>query len=136
MDQGGTLAKRSRFSEEQIIAVLKEQKAGPKTGDICRRHGISHATFYAWRKKHGGTEVSDARRLKALEEENARLKRIVADQTLDLAAMKDLLAKKLMTPMAKRNAMGILQPSTACHNAEPAGLCSWLKQRSIRLRSA
>ena len=76
MDQGGTLAKRSRFSEEQIIAVLKEQKAGPKTGDICRRHGISHATFYAWRKKHGGTEVSDARRLKALEDEEANARSV------------------------------------------------------------
>lgn len=85
--------KRSRFTEERIIGVLKEQEAGVKVEDLCRRHGISQATFYAWRKKYGGLEVSEARRLKALEEENARLKRIVADQTLDIVAMKDLLAK-------------------------------------------
>lgn len=85
--------KRNRFSEEQIIGVLKEQEAGGKVDDICRRHAISQATFYAWRKKYGGLEVSEARRLKALEEENARLKRIVTDQTLDIVAMKDLLAK-------------------------------------------
>ena len=85
--------KRNRFSEEQIVGVLKEQEAGGKVDDICRRHAISQATFYAWRKKYGGLEVSEARRLKALEEENARLKRIVADQTLDIVAMKDLLAK-------------------------------------------
>lgn len=85
--------KRSRFTEERIIGVLKEHEAGGKVEDLCRRHGISQATFYAWRKKYGGLEVSEARRLKALEEENARLKRIVADQTLDIVAMKDLLAK-------------------------------------------
>jgi putative transposase len=85
--------KRSRFSEEQIIGVLKEQDSGAKVDEICRRHGISQATFYAWRKKYGGMEISDARRLKALEEENAKLKRIVADQAVDLVAMKDLLAK-------------------------------------------
>lgn len=85
--------KRSRFSEERIIGVLKEQESGAKVDDICRRHGISQATFYAWRKKYGGLEVSEARRLKALEQENIRLKRIVADQTLDIVSMKDLLAK-------------------------------------------
>ncbi len=85
--------KRSRFTEERIIGVLKEHEAGGNVEELCRRHGISQATFYAWRKKYGGLEVSDARRLKALEEENARLKRIVADQTLDIVAMKDLLAK-------------------------------------------
>ncbi len=66
--------KRSRFSEERIIGVLKEQDSGAKVDEICRRHGISQATFYAWRKKYGGMEISDARRLKALEEENAKLK--------------------------------------------------------------
>ena len=85
--------KQSRFTEDQRIAVLREQDAGAKTDEICRRHGISQATFYAWRKKYGGMDVSDAKRLKALEDENARLKRIVADQTLDLTAMKELLAK-------------------------------------------
>jgi len=85
--------KRKRFTEEQIIRVLKESEAGSKTDDLCRRHGISPATFYAWRKKYGGLEVSEAKRLKELENENAKLKRIVADQMLDMSAMKDLLAK-------------------------------------------
>lgn len=85
--------KRSRFSEERIIGILREQDGGAKVDEICRRHGISQATFHAWRKKYGGMEVSDARRLKALEEENVKLKRIVADQAIDLVAMKDLLAK-------------------------------------------
>ena len=85
--------KQSRFTEEQRIAILREHDAGAKTDDICRRHGISQATFYAWRKKYGGMEVSDAKRLKALEDENRRLKQIVADQTLDLTAMKALLEK-------------------------------------------
>lgn len=86
--------KRKRFSEEQIIGVLKESEAGSKTDDLCRRHGISTATFYAWRKKYGGLEVSEARRLRELEVENAKLKRIVADQVLDMSAMKDLLEKR------------------------------------------
>jgi putative transposase len=85
--------KRKRFSDEQIIGVLKESEAGAKADEICRRHGISLATFYAWRKKYGGMEASDARRLRELEAENAKLKRIVADQMLDMTAMKELLAK-------------------------------------------
>ncbi len=85
--------KRKRFSEEKIIGVLKEHEAGAKTDEICRRHGISSATFFTWRKKYGGMEVSEAKRLRELEAENARLKRIVADQMLDMSAMKDLLAK-------------------------------------------
>jgi putative transposase len=86
--------KRSRFTEEQIIAILREQEAGAKTTDMCRRHGISSATFYAWKSKYGGMEVSEARRLKALEDENTRLKRLLADAMLDNVALKDLLAKK------------------------------------------
>ena len=86
--------KRSRFSEEQIIAMLKEREAGMATADVCRRHGISSATFYKWKSKYGGMEVSDARRLKELESENAKLKRLLADAMLDQAALKDLLAKK------------------------------------------
>ena len=86
--------KRSRFSEEQIIAVLKEHEAGMPTAEVCRRHGISSATFYKWKSKFGGLEVSDARRLKELESENAKLKRLLADAMLDKAALKDLLAKK------------------------------------------
>jgi putative transposase len=86
--------KRSRFTEEQIIAILREQEAGARTADLCRRHGISSATFYAWKAKYGGMEVSEARRLKALEDENTRLKRLLADAMLDNVALKDLLAKK------------------------------------------
>ena len=86
--------KRSRFSEEQIIAVLKEQEAGVATADICRKHGVSSATFYKWKAKYGGLEVSDARRLKALEDENAKLKRLLAEQMLDNAMLRDVTAKK------------------------------------------
>ena len=85
--------KRKRFSDEKIIGVLKEQEAGAKVDEICRRHGISSATFYTSRKKYGGMEASDARRLKTLEAENAKLKRIVAEQILDMSAMKELLQK-------------------------------------------
>lgn len=86
--------KRSRFTEEQIIAILREQEAGRKTAEVCRKHGISGATFYAWKAKFGGMEVSEAKRLRALEEENAKLKRLLADTMLDNVALKDLLSKK------------------------------------------
>lgn len=86
--------KRSRFSEEQVIAILKEQESGVGTADVCRRHGISSATFYKWKAKFGGLEVSDARRLRVLEEENARLKRLLADAMLDNAMLKDVAGKK------------------------------------------
>lgn len=86
--------KNSRFNEEQIIAILKQSEAGAKTSDLCRQHGISAATFYAWRSKYGGMEVSEAKRLKQLEDENAKLKRIVADQALDITMLKDVLGKK------------------------------------------
>jgi putative transposase len=86
--------KRSRFSEEQIIAVLKEQEAGMAKADVCRRHGISSATFYKRKAKYGGLEVSDARRLRSLEEENARLKRLLADAMLDNAMLKEISTKK------------------------------------------
>jgi len=85
--------KRARFSEEQIIEVLKEAEGGTKVTELCRRHGISDATFYTWRSKYGGLEISEMRRLRQLEEENRRLKAIVADQALDIRALKDVLAK-------------------------------------------
>ena len=86
--------KRSRFSEEQVIGILKEQEAGSATADVCRRYGISSATFYKWKAKFGGLEISDARRLKALEAENVRLKRLLADAMLDNAILKDVAEKK------------------------------------------
>jgi putative transposase len=85
--------KASRFSEEQIIAVLREHEAGAKTAEVCRRHGISDATFYRWKAKYEGMEVSDAKRLKALEDENRRLKKLLAESMLDNAALKDILGK-------------------------------------------
>ncbi|SDH20291.1 putative transposase [Pelagibacterium luteolum] len=86
--------KRSRFTEEQIIAILKEQEAGVPVADLCRKHGVSNASIYKWKAKYGGMDVSEARRLKALEDENARLKKLLADSMLDNAALKDLLGKK------------------------------------------
>jgi putative transposase len=87
--------KGSRFSEEQIIGILREHEAGVKTPDICRRHGISDATFYKWKARYGGLEVSEARRLKSLEDENRRLKKLLAEAMLDNAALKDILGKNV-----------------------------------------
>jgi putative transposase len=86
--------KRSRFSEEQIIAILREQEAAAKTADVCRKHNVSGATFYKWKAKYGGMDVSDARRLKALEDENSRLKKLLAEAMLDNAMRRDVAAKK------------------------------------------
>ena len=85
--------RRSRFSDEQIIAILKEHAAGLSTAELCRKHGISDATFYKWRSKYGGMEVSDARRLKTLEAENAKLKKMLAEQMLDVATLKEMPGK-------------------------------------------
>lgn len=86
--------KRKRFTEEQIIAILKQAEAGAKTADICRQAGITQQTFYRWRSKYGGMQVSDARRLRDLETENRKLKKLLAEAELDKAALKELLAKK------------------------------------------
>jgi putative transposase len=86
--------KRKRFTEEQIIGILKEHDLGAKTADLCRKHGISEATFYNWKSKFGGMDVSEAKRLKQLQDENGKLKKLLADAMLDNAALKDLLSKK------------------------------------------
>ena len=87
--------KRSRFTESQIVAILKEADAGMMVKDICRKHGISDATYYNWKSKYGGMEASDLKRIKELEEENTRLKRMYADLAMENTAMKDVIAKKL-----------------------------------------
>ncbi len=86
--------KRIRFTEEQIIGVLKEAEAGAKTAELARKHGVSEATLYNWKAKYGGMEVSEAKRLRALEDENSKLKRLLADQMLEAAALRELLSKK------------------------------------------
>ena len=86
--------KRSKFTDEQIIGAIKQHEAGSKTQDICRKLGISEQTFYKWKSKFGGMDVSDAKRLRALEEENARLKKLLAEQMLDNVALKEVLSKK------------------------------------------
>ena len=108
--------RRSRFTEEQIIAMLKEQEAGMATTDVCRKHGVSSATFYKWKSKYGGLEVSDARKLRALEDENAKLKKLLAEAMLDNAILKDVAAKN---GDARREAGGC---GTCLHGArcEPA----------------
>ena len=85
--------KRSRYTEKQIIGVLREHEAGARAADLCRKHGMSEATLYNWKAKYGGLDVSDAKRLKALEDENAKLKKLLAESMLDVSALKDLLAK-------------------------------------------
>ena len=86
--------KRSRFTEEQIIGILREQEAGRSTADVCRKHGISGATFYKWKSKFGGMDVSDAKRLRSLEDENAKLKKLLAETMLDNAILKDVNSRK------------------------------------------
>ena len=85
--------KKSRFTEERIISILKEHHAGLSAAELCRKHGISDATFYNWRSKYGGMEVSEAKRLKQLEDENAKLKRLLAEQMMDVATLREMLGK-------------------------------------------
>jgi len=86
--------KKARFTEEQIIGILREQEAGSSTADVCRKHGVSSATFYKWKAKYGGLEVSEAKRLRSLEDENRRLKKLLAETMLDNAMLKDIATKK------------------------------------------
>ena len=97
--------RKSRFTEEQIIGILKEHEAGAKPEELCRRHGISGTTFYKWKAKFGGLDVSDARKLRALEDENRRLKKLLAEQMLDNAALEGPGRKKLLTPRARHAAV-------------------------------
>ena len=97
--------RRSRFTAEQIIGVLREQEAGGKTAEVCRKHGISPAAFYQWKAKFGGLEVSEVRRLRVLEAENARPKKLLADAMLDNAVLKEVAAREMVTPAARRSAV-------------------------------
>ncbi|TVS21152.1 MAG: IS3 family transposase [Planctomycetaceae bacterium] len=105
--------KKKRFSEEQIIGILREAQAGIPVKELCRKHGFSDAMFYNWRSKYGGMEVSDAKRLKALESENARLKKLLAESMLDKEALKVALSGKVLTPQAKRSAVAVMCDHTA-----------------------
>ncbi|MBD9497941.1 IS3 family transposase [Ensifer sp. ENS01] len=127
--------KKQRFTEEQIIAVLKEQEAGAKAADLCRKHGVSEATFYNWKAKYGGMEVSEAKRLKALEEENAKLKKLLAEQMLDTAALRELLFKKMVGPAAKRDAVAHLKAVMGLSERRACQIIS-ADRKTIRYRSS
>ncbi|MBY5334629.1 IS3 family transposase [Rhizobium leguminosarum] len=127
--------KKQRFTEEQIIAVLKEQEAGAKAADLCRKHGISEATFYNWKAKYGGMEVSEAKRLKALEDENTRLKKLLAEQMLDAAALRELLGKKMVGPAALRDAVTHLKAVMGLSERRACQIIS-ADRKTIRYRSS
>ncbi|WP_309957664.1 IS3 family transposase [Agrobacterium tumefaciens] len=127
--------KKQRFTEEQIIAVLKEQEAGAKAADLCRKHGISEATFYNWKAKFGGMDVSEAKRLKALEDENAKLKKVLAEQMLDAAALRELVGKKMVGPAAKREAVTHLKAVMGLSERRACQIIS-ADRKTIRYRSS
>ncbi|MER8996197.1 IS3 family transposase [Mesorhizobium sp. M0678] len=126
--------KRKRFTEEQIIAVLREHEAGAKAGDLARKHGISEATLYNWNAKYGGMDVSDAKRLKALEEENAKLKKLLADQMLEASALRELLFKKMVGPVAKREAVAHLRAAMGLSERRACSIVS-ADRKMVRYRS-
>lgn len=105
--------KKARLTEEQIIGILQEHEAGAKCADLCRKHGMSEGTFYAWKAKYSGMTVSEAKRLKALEDENAKLKKLLAEQMLDMAAMKELLSRVYGPP---RGCKVVVRGRSACVN--------------------
>ncbi len=113
--------RRGRFTEDQIIGVLREHEAGVKTAELCRKHGISDATFYNWKAKYGGMTVSEAARLRTLEDENRRLKKLLAESMLDVSALKDLLGKKLTRSADRYAAVEKLMADHASPSVAPAG---------------
>ncbi|MDX1072773.1 IS3 family transposase [Sinorhizobium medicae] len=127
--------KKQRFTEEQIIGVLKEQETGVKAADLCRKHGIPEATFYNWKAKYGGMEVSEAKRLKALEDENAKLKKLLAEQMLDVAALRELLGKKMVGPAAKREAVTHLKVTMGLSERRACQIIS-ADRKTVRYRSS
>ncbi|MCK1668873.1 IS3 family transposase [Bradyrhizobium sp. 153] len=127
--------KRARFTEEQIIAVLKEHEAGAKTADLARKHGVSEATIYNWKAKFGGMDVSEAKRLRALEDENAKLKKLLAEQMLDAAALRELLFKKMVGPAAKRAAVAHLQAVMSLSERRACSIVG-ADRKMIRYRSS
>ncbi|WP_439360525.1 IS3 family transposase [Bradyrhizobium sp. DASA03007] len=127
--------KRARFTEEQIIAVLKEHEAGAKTADLARKHGVSEATIYNWKAKFGGMDVSEAKRLRALEEENGKLKKLLAEQMLDAAALRELLFKKMVGPAAKRAAIAHLQAVMSLSERRACSIVG-ADRKMIRYRSS
>jgi putative transposase len=117
--------KKSRFTEEQIIGVLKEGEAGVAVKELCRKHGICDQTYYRWKSKYGGLEVSEARRLRQLEDENRRLKQMVAEQALDIQALKGVLAKKFWRPRQAGKQWAWWSENTGGASDEPVGCWGW-----------
>jgi len=128
--------RKSRFTEEQIIGILKEHDAGAKAEELCRRHGISGTTFHKWKAKFGGLEVSEARRLRALEDENRRLKKLLAEQMLDNAALKDLVGKNFRRLGRVMRQFTTLLSVTDCRSDALRGCSGSTGRRCVTARSA